>query len=44
MNPRQWHALLIPYTDPATQDIAAYRTVSVQPDGNLLLAVLAVDR
>lgn len=44
MNRRQAHALTNPLTDPSTQDIESYRWIDEQPDGNLLVTVLAVDR
>jgi hypothetical protein len=44
MNGRQDHALTNPITDPSTCDIDRYRQIDPQPDGNLLVSVLAVDR
>jgi hypothetical protein len=44
MDGRLAYALTHPLTDPATDAIEPYRTVEVQPDGNLLMTVLAVDR
>jgi hypothetical protein len=44
MDPRQLHALRNPFTDPTVQDVGEYRHIEVQPDGNLLVTVLAVDR
>jgi hypothetical protein len=41
---RRAYALAHPITDPSKEDIAAYRLVEEQPDGNLLMSVLAVDR
>ncbi len=41
---RPQHVLRHPLTDPASQDITAYRTTEEQRDGNLLVAILAVDR
>lgn len=44
MNDRQAYALAHPITDPDAHDIRPYQLVEPQPDGNLLLSVLAVDR
>lgn len=44
MNDRQAYALAHPLTDPDTDAIGPYQLVERQPDGNLLLSVLAVDR
>jgi hypothetical protein len=41
---RRSYALAHPYTDPRVDDVAAYRLTEEQPDGNLLMSVLAVDR
>jgi hypothetical protein len=41
---RQAHALANPITDPSTTDIDLYLRIDPQPDGNLLVSVLAVDR
>ena len=41
---RRAYALAHPITDPSKEDITAYRTTVEQPDGNLLMSVLAVDR
>lgn len=38
------HALNNPYDDPRTQDVATFRALSAERDGNLLVSVLAVDR
>jgi hypothetical protein len=40
------YALSHPITDPdpATVDMDPYRAIDVQPDGNLLMTILAVDR
>lgn len=43
MNDRQQYALLHPLSD-GRAGIEPYRTVDLQPDGNLLVLVLAVDR
>jgi hypothetical protein len=42
-DPRLTYALTHPLSG-VDDDLAAYQTVTAQPDGNLLLAVLAVDR
>jgi hypothetical protein len=44
MNERQRYAITHPLTNPDTEDVADYREVDTQSDGNLLLSVLAVDR
>ncbi len=44
MNGRQAYALDHPITDPETATTDAYRSVDGQPDGNLLMSILAVDR
>ncbi len=44
MNQRQTYALTNPITDPDTHDVAPYQLVEPQPDGNLILSVLAIDR
>jgi hypothetical protein len=44
VNDRQTYALTHPITDPATHDVGPYQQVEPQPDGNLLLSILAVDR
>lgn len=41
---RRLYALTHPITDPSTADPAPYRRLEAQPDGNLLLSILAVDR
>lgn len=41
---RQAYALAHPLNDPDTDDTSLYRLVEPQPDGNLLMSVLAVDR
>lgn len=41
---RQSYALTHPLTDPDNDDISPYQLVEPQPDGNLILSVLAVDR
>lgn len=41
---RHHHALTHPFTNPHTQNVSDYRTTHPQPDGNLLIAILAVDR
>jgi hypothetical protein len=41
---RQSYALTHPPTDPDTDSTEPYRLVEPQPDGNLLMSVLAVDR
>ncbi len=38
------YALAHPITDPNTESVDPYRAVEPQPDGNLLMSVLAVDR
>jgi hypothetical protein len=40
---RRAYALGHPISDPAT-DLEPYRRLEPQPDGNLLLSVLAIDR
>ena len=40
---RRAYALAHPLNDPG-QDVAPYRRVDVQRDGNLLMSILAVDR
>ena len=44
MNDRQAYALDHPITDPDTATTDAYRRVDPQPDGNLIMSILAVDR
>jgi hypothetical protein len=46
VNGRQRYALTHPITDPdpLTVDIRPYQLLKRQPDGNLLLSVLALDR
>ena len=41
---RQAYALTHPITDPDNHDITPYQQVEPQPDGNLILSMLAVDR
>lgn len=41
---RHAYALANPLTDPDSDDIRPYQLVEPQPDGNLLMSVLAVDR
>lgn len=41
---RQAYALTHPITDPSTTDPGDYRLIEPQPDGNLLVTMLAVDR
>lgn len=43
MTPRLDFALANPLNVPG-QDISPYRVIAEQPDGNLLVSVLAVDR
>lgn len=43
MNDRQVYALTHPLSDPA-QSTGPFTVSTVQPDGNLLLSILAVDR
>lgn len=44
MTDRLAYALAHPANDPAGATDPAYRRLDTQPDGNLLLTVLAVDR
>lgn len=44
MSDRIEYAMAHPLTDPAVDDIAPYREIRQQPDGNLLVTILAVDR
>jgi hypothetical protein len=43
VNARQEFALTRPLNGP-DDDVEPYRSIVVQPDGNLLMSVLAVDR
>lgn len=43
MNPRLAYALSHPFDD-AHADLEPHRRLEPQPDGNLLLSILAVDR
>jgi hypothetical protein len=44
VNARCAYALTHPLTDPDSDDIGPHQQVDQQPDGNLLMSVLAVDR
>ena len=44
MNDRQAYALTHPINDPDADPIDPYRLIEPQPDGNLLMSILAVDR
>lgn len=44
MNDRQAYALTHPINDPDRATTDPYRLVEPQPDGNLLMSILAVDR
>ncbi len=44
MNGRQEYALIHPLASGDDQSIIRHRTIERQPDGNLLVIILAVDR